>query len=393
MARSERRWPRIFELPDQQSSEDGDRMKIAILGTRGIPANYGGFETFAEELSTRLVQQGHVVTVYGRSNNVKYAAPVYRGVQLVILPTIASKHLDTPAHTLLSVLHALFQDYDVILMCNAANAIFSILPRLVGVPVALNVDGIERRRSKWGLVGRTHYRLSEYLSTLLPTIIISDAAVIEDYFLERYGTPSVRIAYGADCRRKETTEFIEALGLGDRGYLLYVSRLEPENNAHVVIEAYRGVETSMPLVIVGDAPYAADYIRSLKRISDERVLFTGAIYGDGCLELRSHAYLYVQASEVGGTHPALLEAMGAGNCVLAKDTPEHREVLDSDGLYFNDVSDLQRLLERALSEPDRVAAYRKRTRARVQQRYSWDAITLDYETLFRRLTDEGPRNR
>ncbi len=367
-------------------------MNIAIVGTRGIPANYGGFETFAEELSTRLVEGGHQVTVYGRSNNVRYASRVYRGVRLVILPTIPTKHLDTIAHTFLSVCHGLFADYDVVLMCNAANAVFSIVPRIRGIPVALNVDGIERKRGKWGIAGRTFYRISERLASLLPTVVVTDAGVIEDYFLDRHDTPSVMIAYGADCRRQESTAFIESLGLKSRKFLLYVSRLEPENNAHLVIEAYGRVETSMPLVIVGDAPYAAGYIRHLKSMADTRVQFTGAIYGDGCLELRSHAYLYVQATEVGGTHPALLEAMGAGNCVLARDTPEHREVLDSTGLYFNQATELTELLREALSDPDRVARYRIRTRSRVQTRYSWETVTRQYEDLFREMMETGIRN-
>ncbi len=367
-------------------------MKIAIVGTRGIPANYGGFETFAEELSTRLVERGHEVTVYGRSNNVRHASGVYRGVRLVILPTIPTKHLDTVAHTFLSVFHALFSDYDVILMCNAANAIFSIVPRLGGIPVALNVDGIERKRRKWGVAGRIHYRVSEHMASVLPTVAVTDAGVIEDYYLNRHDTPSVMIAYGADCRRQESTEFIRTLGLEPRKYLFYVSRLEPENNAHLVIEAYGKVETSMPLVIVGDAPYAAGYIRHLKSIADDRVQFLGAIYGDRCLELRSHAYLSFQATEVGGTHPALLEAMGAGNCILAKDTPEHREVLDSAGLYFKDSTDLADLLRQALSDPIPIARYRKRTRSRVQKRYSWETVTRQYEDLFSEIVKTGIRN-
>src|SRR5262245_44332076 len=154
-------------------------MKLAIIGTRGIPANYGGFETFAEELSTRLVARGHDVTVYGRSNNIKYTEPIYKGVRLTILPTIGTKYLDTVVHTFLSVLHALVQErFDCVLMCNAANAIFAIVPRLTGTPVALNVDGIERLRKKWGLAGRAYYRLSEYLATIIPNVIISDADVI-----------------------------------------------------------------------------------------------------------------------------------------------------------------------------------------------------------------------
>src|SRR6516162_7430672 len=159
-------------------------MKLAILGTRGIPANYGGFETFAEELATRLAARGHDVTVYGRSNNIRYPHKMYNGVRLAILPTIGTKHLDTVAHTFLSVFHALPLRFDCILMCNAANAPFVVVPRLASTPVALNVDGIERLRRKWGMPGRLYYRVSEYLSTIIPNTIVTDANVIRDYYLK-----------------------------------------------------------------------------------------------------------------------------------------------------------------------------------------------------------------
>src|SRR5262245_43162088 len=216
-------------------------MKLAILGTRGIPANYGGFETFAEELSTRLAARGHDVTVYCRSNNVSYPDPTYKGVRLVILPTIGTKYLDTVAHTFISVFHALPRRFDCILICNAANAVFALVPRLASTPVALNVDGIERKRKQWGWLGRSYYRLSEYLATVIPSVIVTDAAVIQDYYLKEYAASSVMIAYGAECSRVETREVLDSLGVAPREYLLYVSRLEPENNAHIVINAYRNV--------------------------------------------------------------------------------------------------------------------------------------------------------
>src|SRR5215813_1393380 len=168
-------------------------MKLAIIGTRGIPANYGGFETFAEELATRLAGRGHDVTVYCRSNNVKYQQPTYRGVKLSILPTIGTKYLDTVFHTFISVLHAVPRRFDCVLMCNAANAVFAAVPRLTGSPVALNVDGIERKRKKWSSVGRVYYRLSEFLATFIPNVIITDAAVIRDYYLNRYSKDSIMI--------------------------------------------------------------------------------------------------------------------------------------------------------------------------------------------------------
>ena len=202
-------------------------MKLAILGTRGIPANYGGFETFAEELSTRLAARGHDVTVYGRSNNIRHPHKTYKGVRLAILPTIGTKHLDTVAHTLLSVLHAVPQRFDCILMCNAANAVFGVVPRVTGTPVALNVDGIERLRKKWGRIARAYYRMSERLATIIPNAVVADAEVIRSYYLNQYRTSAVIIAYGADFGRTEDTAVLERVGVRSREYFLYVSRLEP----------------------------------------------------------------------------------------------------------------------------------------------------------------------
>ena len=366
-------------------------MKIAILGTRGIPANYGGFETFAEELSTRLAARGHDVVVYGRTNNIRYREPTYRGVRLTLLPTIPHKYLDTVTHTFLSVLHVLFSDVQVVLICNAANSIFSWIPRLSGKKVVVNVDGIERQRRKWNALGRAWYRLGEWLSTWLPNAIVSDAQVIRDYYRHRYNKESFFIPYGADTQRAETREVLDQLGLTPDGYFLYVSRLEPENNALLVIQAFAKVTTDKKLVIVGDAPYASDYIAQLKRAASDdcRVLLPGAIYGTGYRELQSHAFCYIHATEVGGTHPALLEAMGCGRCVLYLDTPENREVAADAGMvYEKSVEQLKNKLTLLLNCDEIRRTLELHALRRVKEHYQWHSVTMQYEILFQRL-DSG----
>lgn len=368
-------------------------MKIAILGTRGIPANYGGFETFAEELSTRLVKRGHQVTVYGRTNNIRYRQPTYRGVRLVLLPTIPHKYFDTVAHTFLSVVHVLFQDAEVVLICNAANSLFSFLPRLAGKKTAVNVDGLERQRSKWNALGRGWYRISEWLSTFLPNAIVADARVIRDYYRERYGKESFFIPYGAETSRSESRAALDRLGLEPDGYFLYVSRLEPENNALLVVKAFEKVATDKRLVIVGDAPYARDYIAELKSTTDRRILFPGAIYGEGYRELLSHAFAYIQATEVGGTHPALIEAMGCGRCVLYLDTPENREVAGEAGIAFEKSPEqvaIKMIL--ILNNEALRCLHGNYGLARVKERYQWDAVTAQYEQLFERLLNRAGTN-
>lgn len=365
-------------------------MKIAILGTRGIPANYGGFETFAEECSAGLVARGHRVTVYGRSHYTPRGLKAHRGVQLVVLPTLAWKYTDTVFHTFLSVLHSLFRKYDAILICNAANSIFSCLPRLFGIPVALNVDGIERMRRKWGRLGKAYYRLGEYFSTLFPSILVADARVIQSYYRDRYGAESVFIPYGAAIEKPTERDTLERLQLNPGEYFLYVSRLEPENNAHLVIRAFEKTSTSKQLVIVGDAPYAEEYIRELHTTEDPRILFPGAIYGSGYRQLQANAFCYIHATDVGGTHPALIEAMGQGNIVVANETPENLEVVGSTGVLYskNDVESLRECLQDIADHPQKYEALKAAASDRIRTNYSWDSVIEQYEKLFLQMAQD-----
>ncbi len=354
------------------------------MGIRGIPANYGGFETFAENLSTRLVKRGHTVTVYCRSNSVQVETKDYQGVRLVVLPTISHKYLDTVAHTFLSVFHGLFKPYDVVFICNSVNSLFAFLPRLTGKKVVLNVDGLEWKRAKWNRAGEWAYRFSECLATVLPDQIVSDSMTIQNYYASRFKKHSTFIPYGAPSERVESTHILKKLGLSPRGYVLYVSRLEPENNAHCVVKAFERVRTEKKLVVVGDAPYSRTYIAGLKSTADPRILFTGYVFGEGYRELQSHAYCYIQATEVGGTHPALLEGMGYGNCVLANDVPEHREVLGDAGCYVRvrDIDVFSEVLQSLLDDPGAVMEFRRKAVERSREKYSWDRIVRDYEALF-----------
>ncbi len=359
-------------------------MRVAILGTRGVPANYGGFETFAEELSARLAARGHEVTVYGRTHYVPRALARHRGARLVVLPTIRHKYLDTVVHTFVSTLHALTQAYDVVLLCNAANALFAPWPRLRGTRVVLNVDGLEWRRRKWNAAGRAWYRMSERLATWFPNAIVTDARVIQGYYREQYGVETTFIPYGSTLSRAATAAALARFGLEPRGYFLYVSRLEPENNARAVIAGFNRAQVDRRLAIVGDAPYARAYIEDLKRAAGPRVTFTGAVYGEGYRELQSHALAYVHATEVGGTHPALVDAMGVGNCVIVNDVPENREVAGDAALYFRvpDPDSLAEALRRVDRDAAVIAELGARARARAEARYAWDHIADEYERLF-----------
>jgi glycosyltransferase involved in cell wall biosynthesis len=310
---------------------------------------------------------------------------MYRGVQLVYLPTWRHKYFDTIVHTFVSTIHLIFRRADVALYCNAANAIFTSGPRLFGIPTALNVDGLERNRRKWNRLARTWYLISERLATFCPTVVVTDAQKIAEYYLARYGKHSEFIPYGAETEKVETAEVLEQLGLEPGRYILYVSRMEPENNALLVREAFEKTSTPLKLALIGDAPYAQEYIQRVRATSDPRLVMPGAIYGRGYHELQSHCYAYIHATEVGGTHPALIEAMGRGALVLYLNTPENAEVAGDAAIPF-EAGAVGEKLELVLNMPEAERAeWGRRAMERVAQRYSWEAVTDQYEALLIKL--------
>ena len=359
-------------------------MRLAILGTRGIPARYGGFETLAEELSARLATRGHEVTVYTRARYAEAGLASWRGAKIRVLPTVPTKYLDTVVHGLLSGADAALRRFDAVLVCNAINAAFCFLPRLFGkTRVVLNVDGLEWNRGKWNALGRLAYRISERLSTMIPDAVVSDAEVIRDYYRERYGLSPAFIPYGSDLPKPTGSGMLKRLGVRPERYVLYVSRLEPENNAYAVVKGYRGVPGTTPLLIVGDAPYSADYIARVRAEADPRVRFLGAVYGEGYRQLLAGAAVYVQATEVGGTHPALVEAMGFGRVVCYHASAENKEVAEGAGLPF-DVhrpETLTQILTEILNAPEVYSVWKERARSRAQERYRWEDVTDRYEAV------------
>lgn len=308
---------------------------------------------------------------------------------LAYLPTWRHKYFDTIVHTFFSTLHLIFHQADVTLYCNGANAIFTLPPRVFGVPTLLNVDGLERKRKKWNLLAKTWYEISEWLATFCPTVVITDARQIEAYYLERYGKGTYFIPYGAETGKVESADVLVKLGLEPGGYFLYVSRMEPENNALLVREAFEQVEEPIKLALIGDAPYAQEYIQRVRDTRDPRVVMPGAIYGVGYHELLSHCLAYIHATEVGGTHPALIEAMGRGAVVLYLNTPENAEVAGGVGIPFERGNLRQKLEEVLRMSIEEQTEWSSLAMERVAERYSWEAVTDQYEALL--VNPPGPR--
>jgi glycosyltransferase involved in cell wall biosynthesis len=366
------------------------KLSIAILGTRGVPARYGGFETFAAELGTRLVQDGHDVTVYCRSSLYGDVGREWNGIRRVELPSIRHKYLDTISHAFLPALHAVTQRYDVVLLCNAVNSVVIPILKLRRLKVAINVDGIERRRKKWNILGRFMYQLGESCSVRFADAIVADAEVIASYYARRHGERSEVIAYGSDFPSEGDTDVLARFGLNSRGYILYVSRMEPENNPLKVVRSYRRSGVRTPLLMIGSAPYSAELLRQLQRETGNGVMWPGGVYDADYRTLQRNALLYVQATEVGGTHPALIEAMGSGGAVAALGTPENREVGSDSVIYFDfggGTDDLAEILKKTLDVPAKLDVYRNKARQRAAEHYSWTGVTRQYEQLFERLCE------
>jgi len=366
------------------------RMKIALLGTRGIPASYSGFETCVEQLGQRLVERGHDVTVYCRSHHIAYDQPTFKGMQLVKHGTVANKYLDTIIHSFISSLHGLIKGYDIGLYFIAGNSPVTWIPRLVGTKTILNVDGLDWKREKWPLLAKKYIQAAEFLATKLPTAYLTDSRVVQAYYQDQYNNRPPYIPYGSEVEKLPPGETLEKFGLEPDKYILFVGRLVPENCAHHLVDAFKTLDTDMRCVIVGDAAYAQEYITSLKASAadDPRIIFTGYVFGQGYHELGSNAYIFVETSGVGGTHPALIEAMAFENCVITHDTPENLETIGDAGFGYDGkegAESLRDILSQLLANPERIEEYRQKALERARIYYSWENVTDAYERLFYQL--------
>jgi glycosyltransferase involved in cell wall biosynthesis len=363
-------------------------MRIAMIGIKGIPARFGGFETAVDEISRGLVKRGHDVIVYNRSGMSNHPRELYEGVNLVTLATLKSKNFSTIVHAFLSTLHVLFHPVDVVHYFTTGATLFAPLVRLRGMKVVCSVDGTDWQRAKWGPLARWYLRLSERFAGLFCDSLISDSRDVERYYRQRYGIRSSCIVYGMSEHLSAGDDWLVRLDLKPRDYFLFVGRLVPENNVHVLVQAFEGIRTHKKLVIVGDDPWQKDYVRALKSTSDSRIVFTGGVYGDGYAQLQQNAYAFVLPDEVGGTHPALVEAMGFGNCVLVNDTPSNLEVIEDAGFSYRGaigVSDLRQQMQMLDQSPQVVGDCREKAQSRARVHYRWDDVVEKHSNLYRTL--------
>lgn len=373
-------------------------MRIALMGTRGIPANYGGFETFYENLGPGLADRGHSVSVYIRGHAVgEFVGSTYRGVRLVSLPAIRTKHLETISHTLLSVLHGLTRRYDVVYICGVGNTPLAPIPRLGRARVVLNVDSSDWKRKKWGRWAAAYLRGAERFAARAADVIVADSEVIRDRYAHEYGAVARYFPYGANIIQSAGTDVLEQFGLRPRKYVLWVGRLEPEARVEELIQSFSSLgETGLKLVIVGDAPYSQAYRRSLIDLGAPDVVFAGYQFREAYRELSFHAFAYVQTSPTSGTSPALLDQMAAAGLAIVRGTATNLEVIGEAGLAYDPddgVSGLAAVLRMVIEDEALVARLRAAARERIASRYSWQKIIIDYEKLFLNLIEEHGASR
>jgi len=359
-------------------------MKIAMIGTRGVPANYGGFETCVEELGRRLADRGHEVTVYCRESYYKEKLGSYLGMRLVYLPNLKKKSLDTLSHTFFSVFHAIREPFDVLMVFNAANSPTLLLPYILRKKLVINPDGLEWKRGKWGPMARRYYKFSEWVTTKFADRIVADSAGIQAYYRETYGVDSSMIAYGAYVSKSERPELLERFGLKPGGYFLQITRFEPENNPLLTIQAYRRLKTDKKLVIVGGAPYKSQYCDQVLAEAGEDVILPGYIYDREVLdELWGNCHAYIHGNEVGGTNPALLQTMASGCFTIAIDVPFSHDVLRDCGIFYQKTTeDLSSKMGWTLEHAEELGGYKVKAVERIKEFYNWDRVTDGYERVF-----------
>lgn len=375
-----------------------ERVPVAVIGIRGLPPRYGGGETATDELGKRLAERGHDVVVYCRLHNHEAPRPTtWNGMRLVHLPSLHTKSLDTPTHIILCVLHLVFRERARVVLLSGVGTSF-VIPflRLFGRRTVMWADGQDWKRGKWGRVAKAYLKWGARFTCKVSDGIVTDTTVAHRFYREGLGRDTTYIPYGANIEHVEGHGALAEWGVEPDGYLLFVGRLIPEKGVHYLIEAFEELDTDLKLVVVGDSPYTPDYVKKLRATDDPRIVFTGYLFGDGFKQLMKNCRVYVQPSDVEGTSPVLLTAMGYGRPVVVNGIPENRATVGDAGLVFEpgDVEGLRAILRDLIEDSVRRAAVGRACEQRVREHYSWERITDEFQRLFDDLvTGRPPRTR
>ena len=360
-------------------------MRIAILGTHGIPARYGGFETCVEEVAVRLVERGHQVTVYSKTEGDGAKRSIYKGVEVVRFPKFRRQALDYGFQGVITTAHASTSNADVLHFFGCDHVPFALLGRLAGKGVVLTVDGLEWNRKGYPLSYRLYLRSFAELAMVLPDVTVADSKSSQKWYYERTGKNPTYIPYGTTISNGVDLRILEEFGLEVGKYVLFVGRLVYEKGAHTLIEAFKSVKTDLKLVIIGDVLSPGDYVRKLREAADERTIFLGYVHGAAFETIRNAALVYVHPSLFDGTSISLLGALGAGKSIVSSDLQENIDVAQDAVVYFQkeNASDLSHKLQELLDNPKRIEELGQEAVVRARDLFDWERITDAYEGVYR----------
>lgn len=386
-----------FLLKRKTETNPERKWKIAFVGSRGVPARYSGFEKVVQELGSRLAARGHRITVHNRKHHYKgEEQDEFLGMKMVYLPTWPSKSLETIVHTFLSLCLLNFSDEDIIYICGVGNAPLAWIGRLSEKKILINVDGADYQRRKWGGFARWWLKHSEQWGARMNYPLVADNRQIVQRYQRVYGKKPLYISYGVDARTEPVErETLEDWNLKFRGYILYVSRLTPENDAALLLRAHARMKTRVPLVIVGDSGYEKGYFQELQALAAPEVIFTGSIFGNGYVELSQGSAFFVMPAAIEATRLVLLDQMSFGAAILYRDVPATREVLGDAAEAFSG-EDLRQALcekmEKMIADPGHCRELGNKALERAKKEFSWEKVVEQYEGLFAEMmgTDAKP---
>jgi glycosyltransferase involved in cell wall biosynthesis len=361
-------------------------LRVAFIGGRGVVSKYSGIETYYEEVGKRLTGMGHQVTAYCRSH---FTPPgkQHNGIKVVRLPTVRSKHLETLLHTFLSTLHVLLQPCDVVHYHALGPALFSFIPRLAGKKTVVTVQGLDWQRKKWGRIASAVLRLGERAAVSFPTETMVVSETLQKHYRDAHGVETTYVPNGGILREKRLPDKVLDWGLEPGRYILFLGRFSPEKGCHLLVEAYEKLETDVKLVMAGGSSYCDDYSRQLRSHAGERIKLLDWVSGEALDELLTNAMVFVLPSDLEGLSLALLDAMGAGLCVLASDVAENREAVADAGFTFRrgDVADLADRLRFLIANQAVREAAGQAAKCRVREHYQWSQIAVEIERVYLKM--------
>ena len=364
------------------------KFNISIIGVKGYPYVYGGYETFVREISERLCDK-YNITIYCHKSLFSNRPTNINGINLAYTPTIETKILSQPIHSFFSIVHACFSKTDLILVVNSANGPFGIIPKLFKIPTVINVDGLEWLRPKWKGLGSVYYKFASRMATFFYDQIINDSDEMRKVYLELFKRDSKVIAYGANIRKSKSPELIKKWNLKQREYYLVIGRLIPDNNADLIIKGFLKSNSKRKLVIVGDVPYKDSYASEIKKMTDKRIIFTSYVKDQNILaELYHNCYVYIHGHEFGGTNPTMIKAMAYGCAILALDTVFNQEMLQNGkfGIFFKkEILSITTMVRHCEKENIVINKLRKKSVNGIVEKYNWDYVSGQYSEVFKSL--------